>query len=161
MTDAGAPPFDLKPLYGPALVGLVLSAFLCGLVTLQTFFYYRNYSKDPTSLKLYVFIIWFLQVVHVIVIFMLVYYYTVLHWVYGNSILSALNARHSLQNTHMPSGWFNPTLSGHPQNQGDDLGFPSISIIEFAQRETGTLESEFQGTSQRDLEAAKLYSEKL
>ncbi|KIJ41271.1 hypothetical protein M422DRAFT_780412 [Sphaerobolus stellatus SS14] len=80
MTDIDFVPINIQPLYGPALVGLVLTAFLSGLVTLQTFFYYRHYLKDPMSLKFYVFFVWLLEIVHLIVVFLFVYYYTVLHW---------------------------------------------------------------------------------
>ncbi|KIJ41262.1 hypothetical protein M422DRAFT_780407 [Sphaerobolus stellatus SS14] len=73
-------PYDVKSLYGPALVGLVLSAFLSGLVTLQTFQYYRNYPKDSIPLKIYVFVLLLLNMAHLVIIFLFVYYYTVLHW---------------------------------------------------------------------------------
>ncbi|KIJ41270.1 hypothetical protein M422DRAFT_255776 [Sphaerobolus stellatus SS14] len=80
MADIDLVPINIQPLYGPALVGLVLTAFLSGLVTLQTFFYYRHYLQDPTSLKFYVFFVWLLEITHLIVVFLFVYYYTVLHW---------------------------------------------------------------------------------
>ncbi|KIJ25126.1 hypothetical protein M422DRAFT_273947 [Sphaerobolus stellatus SS14] len=64
------------------LVTLVCPAFLSGLVTYQTFSYYRDYLnlKDPMSLKFYVFFVWLLDIAHLIAVFLFAYYHTVLCW---------------------------------------------------------------------------------
>ncbi|KIJ25929.1 hypothetical protein M422DRAFT_72010 [Sphaerobolus stellatus SS14] len=74
------PHIDIKPLYGPALIGLVATAFMSGLTSLQTFLYYRQYPRDHLILKLFVGIIWILDTAHLAIGIHFVYYYTVLRW---------------------------------------------------------------------------------
>jgi len=71
---------SLDGLFGAPLIGLVISSFLSGFVTLQTFFYYRTYPKDKIYLKVLVGIIWLLDSGHLIAITHFVYFYTVSHW---------------------------------------------------------------------------------
>ncbi|KIJ35208.1 hypothetical protein M422DRAFT_782610 [Sphaerobolus stellatus SS14] len=56
------PQIDVKPLYRLTLIGLVATAFMSGLTSLQTFLYYRQYPRDHLILKFFVGIIWMIAV---------------------------------------------------------------------------------------------------
>ncbi|KAJ7200537.1 hypothetical protein GGX14DRAFT_571944 [Mycena pura] len=49
---------------GAVQIGFIVSTFLFGIVTLQTFNYYWNYPQDSVGLKLLVGVIWLLEVGH-------------------------------------------------------------------------------------------------
>jgi hypothetical protein len=52
---------DYEAILGPHEVGVMVSIFLFGMVTIQTFTYYREYSKDTVHLKTLVSIIFCCQ----------------------------------------------------------------------------------------------------
>ncbi|KAJ6562102.1 hypothetical protein B0H19DRAFT_1068781 [Mycena capillaripes] len=55
------PPYDTL---GPVEFGLIISTFLFGIETLQTFNYYRNYPEDSLPLKILVAVVWLLELGH-------------------------------------------------------------------------------------------------
>ncbi|KAH8108733.1 hypothetical protein DFH11DRAFT_1070763 [Phellopilus nigrolimitatus] len=63
--------------FGAAFVGLVVSAVLYGLTLLQTYTYYRTYPNDSARLKSLVFILWFLDSLHLVLCTNAIYWYLV------------------------------------------------------------------------------------
>ncbi|KAH0582191.1 hypothetical protein H2248_011838 [Termitomyces sp. 'cryptogamus'] len=57
-------PTNLTPTLGVYEIGVLISMFLFGLVTVQTFTYYKKFPKDPWYLRLYVGVLWFTELVH-------------------------------------------------------------------------------------------------
>ncbi|KAJ7116033.1 hypothetical protein C8R44DRAFT_793968 [Mycena epipterygia] len=62
---------------GAIELGTIFSILLFGIVTLQTFNYYRNYAKDGRPLKTLVFVTWLFELAHSICIIHTVYSLTV------------------------------------------------------------------------------------
>ncbi|RDX50277.1 hypothetical protein OH76DRAFT_1349316 [Lentinus brumalis] len=63
--------------FGAALVGLIVSACLYGITLLQTFSYFRNYSKDTTLIKSLVIILTVLDTLHLVLCTRTIYWYLV------------------------------------------------------------------------------------
>ncbi|KDQ29848.1 hypothetical protein PLEOSDRAFT_157560 [Pleurotus ostreatus PC15] len=53
--------FSLISSMGAIQIGIVISSFLFGITTLQAFFYYINYPKDPLYLKCFSVVVWILE----------------------------------------------------------------------------------------------------
>ncbi|KAJ7823909.1 hypothetical protein B0H13DRAFT_2375790 [Mycena leptocephala] len=62
MSEDTIPPLDGT--VGSIEIGLIVSTVLFGVVTLQTFNYYRNYLEDSSGLKILVALVWCLEVGH-------------------------------------------------------------------------------------------------
>ncbi|EKM76842.1 hypothetical protein AGABI1DRAFT_130862 [Agaricus bisporus var. burnettii JB137-S8] len=66
--------------YGASYIGVIVTAALYGLTTLQTYFYYVNYPKDGPGLKLLVALIWSLDTLHMADVTYCIYYYLVTNY---------------------------------------------------------------------------------
>lgn len=60
---------NLSETLGAVLIGSAFAAVLTGVVTTQTIYFYQSYPDDKPSLKLMVFIIWFLDLLHTMMVF--------------------------------------------------------------------------------------------
>ncbi|KAJ6462353.1 hypothetical protein C8R47DRAFT_1158378 [Mycena vitilis] len=74
---AAAPALDLDGTLGDIQIALVFATWLFGIMTLQTFNYYREFQKDPNVLKGLVGGIWLLELGHTIVTWHAMYTITV------------------------------------------------------------------------------------
>ncbi|KAJ3864990.1 hypothetical protein EV359DRAFT_63545 [Lentinula novae-zelandiae] len=62
-------------------IGVVVSSILFGILTMQIYFYHKNFSEDPPWIKLgLVDGIWFIELIHTVCIAHEVYFYSVLHF---------------------------------------------------------------------------------
>ncbi|KAJ4482776.1 hypothetical protein C8J55DRAFT_488345 [Lentinula edodes] len=62
-------------------IGVVVSSILFGILTMQIYFYHKNFSEDPPWIKLgLVSGIWFIELTHTVCIAHEVYFYSVLHF---------------------------------------------------------------------------------
>ncbi|KAI0700017.1 hypothetical protein C8T65DRAFT_289459 [Cerioporus squamosus] len=69
--------------FGAALIGLIVSACLYGITLLQTFSYFRNYSKDATFIKSLVITLTVLDTLHLALCTRTIYWYLVTN--FGNT----------------------------------------------------------------------------
>ncbi|KAL5519810.1 hypothetical protein ACEPAG_1470 [Sanghuangporus baumii] len=74
--------YFINTTFGAALMGLIVGSVLYGVTCMQTYLYYRAYSKDPIGLKLLVFVLWILDSTHMILSTVTIYWYLVLN--FGN-----------------------------------------------------------------------------
>ncbi|KAL5524313.1 hypothetical protein ACEPAF_9453 [Sanghuangporus sanghuang] len=74
--------YYINTTFGAALMGLIVGSVLYGLTCMQTFLYYRAYSKDPIGLKLLVFALWILDSTHMVLSTVAIYWYLILN--FGN-----------------------------------------------------------------------------
>ncbi|KAF9447380.1 hypothetical protein P691DRAFT_802533 [Macrolepiota fuliginosa MF-IS2] len=70
--------------YGAGYIGVIVTAALYGLTTLQTYFYYVHYPDDRFGLKALVSLIWVLDSLHMAIVSYSIYYYLVTN--YSNPI---------------------------------------------------------------------------
>ncbi|KAJ6595807.1 hypothetical protein DFH09DRAFT_1305586 [Mycena vulgaris] len=82
------PSLDLNGSLGAIEIGVVLGVFLFGIVTLQTFNYYRDFPKDSRLLKASVGLVWFLELGHTISALHALYCQTVTFYGHPNHISS-------------------------------------------------------------------------
>ncbi|KAJ6581974.1 hypothetical protein B0H19DRAFT_1252128 [Mycena capillaripes] len=82
------PALALDGTLGVIQIGLVVATWLFGIVTLQTFNYYRTFPKDHKILKGLVGAIWFLELGHVLVSWHAMYLITVTFYGKPQHILS-------------------------------------------------------------------------
>ncbi|KAI0049995.1 hypothetical protein FA95DRAFT_698784 [Auriscalpium vulgare] len=68
------------PRMGGLYIGILVAAALWGVTALQTWFYYREYTKDPWYLKLLVGVVFLLDTVHQVFISHTGYMYFVTHY---------------------------------------------------------------------------------
>ncbi|GJJ13340.1 hypothetical protein Clacol_007592 [Clathrus columnatus] len=68
---------------GALLVGVIVSATLLGLTSLQSYLYYTNFPNDRTPTKVLVGVLWFLDALQIAFISHSAYYYLVTN--YGNA----------------------------------------------------------------------------
>ncbi|THH28811.1 hypothetical protein EUX98_g5375 [Antrodiella citrinella] len=68
---------DLGPTYGAAFVGLVVEASIFGVTLLQTYDYYKNYSRDSLAMKWLVAALTLLDTLHLILCARTIYWYLV------------------------------------------------------------------------------------
>ncbi|KAG6848259.1 hypothetical protein H0H93_001811, partial [Arthromyces matolae] len=80
MSEPAGPPLDLTPTLGAYEIGVLISMFLFGLVTVQTFTYYRKFPKDPWYLKLYVLALWLTEVAHTMLTAHSLYFNSITHY---------------------------------------------------------------------------------
>ncbi|KAF9499092.1 hypothetical protein BDN71DRAFT_1503467 [Pleurotus eryngii] len=62
---------------GAAFIGCVLASALYGVSTIQTFYYYNNYSRDPIHIRALVLAVWIFDTTHQALISHTVYHYVV------------------------------------------------------------------------------------
>ncbi|KAF5378576.1 hypothetical protein D9615_007127 [Tricholomella constricta] len=67
----------LDDTFGASFIGVLFTAMLYGITTLQTYIFYNNYSKDKFSNKLLVAVIWILDTAHMIFVSMSMYHYLI------------------------------------------------------------------------------------
>jgi len=65
---------------GTMLIGVLFATFLQGMLTLQLYYYYDQFQKDHWSLKLLVFSVWGLDLIHLVLVSHGLYHYTVTNW---------------------------------------------------------------------------------
>ncbi|KAJ7728331.1 hypothetical protein B0H16DRAFT_1777737 [Mycena metata] len=69
--------FDPKTILGPFEVGILISYVLFGVMTSQTYIYYRRFIDDPPRLKVLVAFIWLCEVAHTACVGYTLYDYTI------------------------------------------------------------------------------------
>ncbi|KAJ7347626.1 hypothetical protein DFH08DRAFT_1080498 [Mycena albidolilacea] len=65
---------------GALLIGVLVSTFFQGVLSVQAYIYYENFPEDPLSLKALVGFVWTLDFVHLVLISHAMYYYLVTNW---------------------------------------------------------------------------------
>ncbi|KZS92346.1 hypothetical protein SISNIDRAFT_496008 [Sistotremastrum niveocremeum HHB9708] len=89
--DAAAPVIPkLDNTFGALLVGIIVAAFLEGVLTLQCYVYFTTFKNDRVYLKYLVFAVWVLDFIHFVVICRMQYHYVITN--FGN--LEALGVAH-------------------------------------------------------------------
>lgn len=78
MSTAPVHILDLNDTVGAMEIGVLVSAFLFGVISCQTWVYYRKFPTDPIILKLLVATIWLLELGHTIAVSHSLYTITVL-----------------------------------------------------------------------------------
>ncbi|KAF7432648.1 hypothetical protein PC9H_004590 [Pleurotus ostreatus] len=66
-------PFEVMPSVAAMEIGIILSSFLFGIVTLQAFMYFSNYAHDRKRLKILAIVLWVIELGHMICIAHLLY----------------------------------------------------------------------------------------
>ncbi|TFY66766.1 hypothetical protein EVG20_g4333 [Dentipellis fragilis] len=77
--SAVAPP-ELDSTLGAALLGVFISAALYGVLSLQSWAYFRYYNRDPLSTRLLVGLVWLCETIHQVLISHAVYSYVVTNY---------------------------------------------------------------------------------
>ncbi|KAJ7921752.1 hypothetical protein B0H13DRAFT_2655885 [Mycena leptocephala] len=65
---------------GALLIGVLVSTFFQGILSVQAYIYYGSFPEDPLSLKVLVRFVWTLDFVHLVLISQAMYYYLVTNW---------------------------------------------------------------------------------
>jgi len=99
--------FDINITLGAFEVGVLTSVFLFGIVTCQTYVYYRKFPGDTWKLKLLVASIWILELGHTVSISHSLYTITVTD--FGNPI-NLLKPPHSLNISILCSAFIGPLV---------------------------------------------------
>ncbi|KAF9471161.1 hypothetical protein BDN70DRAFT_784519, partial [Pholiota conissans] len=76
------PPFNAQPTLGALFIGVLISCFLFGIVTLQTYLYYRKFPEDRARLKIMVAFVCVFELAHCICVCHAAYYMVIIG--YGN-----------------------------------------------------------------------------
>ncbi|KAJ8085548.1 hypothetical protein PM082_004366 [Marasmius tenuissimus] len=97
---------SIPKLFGPVLIGALVGAILYGVTSVQTYFYYKNYSNDIKRLQYLVAIIWILDTAHVSLASICVYHY----------LVSSLDNQSALKRIHW-SLTLSVLLNVHPNPQ--------------------------------------------
>ncbi|KAI1787191.1 hypothetical protein LXA43DRAFT_720970 [Ganoderma leucocontextum] len=71
---------NLMPIYGPILIGAVLSCILYGMSCIQMFLYFLNYERDPRFLKCYVVLVWAVETTSICMVLSSLWPPLVLRW---------------------------------------------------------------------------------
>ncbi|KAF8884656.1 hypothetical protein BD779DRAFT_1536296 [Infundibulicybe gibba] len=74
---------DISRTYGALLIGGVVASAFSGIVTVQFCAYFKFYPCDPVSLKLLVSVVWFLDILHTVLINISLWDHLIVH--YGES----------------------------------------------------------------------------
>jgi len=80
MSATPAPLPDLSKSYGAAMIGLLVTCFLSGIMTLQCHLYFQRAQKDRLPLKILVGTVWVIDMVHLFGISFFVYHYVIANW---------------------------------------------------------------------------------
>lgn len=78
--DSGVPQITVQDTYGAGYIGVIFTAILYGLTTLQTYFYYVHYTNDGFDIKFLVSLIWVLDSLHMAIVAYCIYYYLVINY---------------------------------------------------------------------------------
>ncbi|KAF7356064.1 ANK-REP-REGION domain-containing protein [Mycena venus] len=65
---------------GALLIGVLVSTFFQGILSVQAYIYYENFPEDPLLLKALVGFVWTLDFVHLVLISQAMYYYLITNW---------------------------------------------------------------------------------
>ncbi|KDQ62584.1 hypothetical protein JAAARDRAFT_465119 [Jaapia argillacea MUCL 33604] len=80
MSTPYIPPHPSETTYGAIFVALIASAVFYGVTLLQTYLYFRRYPKDPMFLRTMVFVLCFLDTLHLIFCTISIYWYLVINY---------------------------------------------------------------------------------
>ncbi|KAG9226677.1 hypothetical protein CCMSSC00406_0006098 [Pleurotus cornucopiae] len=80
---------------GAALIGCILAAALYGVSTVQTFFYFTHYSRDPWYTQQIVLAVWVFDTLHQALITHTVYHYVISNY-FNPMALGNMSARRSI-----------------------------------------------------------------
>lgn len=83
MSESTMAPESFDSTVGAFEIGVMVSIFLFGLVTVQTFSYYKKFPNDPWQMRTFVAIIWFMELAHTSLSAHSIYWITVIN--YGRS----------------------------------------------------------------------------
>ncbi|KAF9449963.1 hypothetical protein P691DRAFT_811418 [Macrolepiota fuliginosa MF-IS2] len=75
--------YDLRPTYGAMFIGVLFAIFFQGILSVQVYDYYTNFPEDPRRIKIFVALLWILDLIHLVLIAYSIYYYLILNW--GNT----------------------------------------------------------------------------
>ncbi|KIM81812.1 hypothetical protein PILCRDRAFT_491229 [Piloderma croceum F 1598] len=71
----------LDKFLGASLIGIIISAVIYGITCMQTYLYYTKYKRnDRWTMKLVVALLWVLDSLHLVLIAIMIYYYTISNW---------------------------------------------------------------------------------
>ncbi|KAG6870330.1 hypothetical protein C0995_013723, partial [Termitomyces sp. Mi166 len=71
---------SFDPTIGAFEIGVMVSIFLFGLVTVQVFTYYKKFSSDPWLMKAFVGAVWLLELAHTASTAQSIYFVTVVKY---------------------------------------------------------------------------------
>jgi len=71
---------DLESTYGAFLIGVFVSIFFQGILSVQAYLYYETFPEDSRKLKALVASVWTLDFAHLVLICQAVYYYLIRSW---------------------------------------------------------------------------------
>ncbi|KAH9948160.1 hypothetical protein B0H21DRAFT_821173 [Amylocystis lapponica] len=77
--------YDVTWSLGSILIGSMVAIFLSGTVTMQLFFYFTVYTRDPMKIRFIVLGVWFLDFLHTVFICVANYEYFIANW--GNNAI--------------------------------------------------------------------------
>ncbi|TFK39374.1 hypothetical protein BDQ12DRAFT_53551 [Crucibulum laeve] len=80
---------DLDSTYGAMFIGLLFACFFQGVLSVQVYHYYENYPKDSIRVKLFVALLWILELAHLVLISHATYHYLVTNWGNPTALLYA------------------------------------------------------------------------
>lgn len=89
-----SPDQTLDTMYGAPFLGVIIAAFLFGVTSLQAYWYFHHYPRDPMKQKLSVGSLWLLDTAHTAATIHAMYYYMVSN--FGN-VTAAYNIVWSIQ----------------------------------------------------------------
>ncbi|KAF5362016.1 hypothetical protein D9756_002635 [Leucocoprinus leucothites] len=79
-----APPhfraINISTTYGPLLIGALFTAFFHGVLTIQVYQYYQDFPEDPQATKVFVAVVWILNLIDLTMIVYFVYYHLITTW---------------------------------------------------------------------------------
>jgi len=64
-------------------IGVLCAVFFQGILSVQVYDYYTNFPEDPRRIKLFVALLWIVDLTHLILVAYSIYYYLILNW--GNT----------------------------------------------------------------------------
>ncbi|KAJ7662594.1 hypothetical protein DFH06DRAFT_355701 [Mycena polygramma] len=73
-------PPDIESTYGALLIGVFISIFFQGVLSVQAYIYYENFREDSLKMKALVAIVWTLDFVQLVLICETAYHYLVRNW---------------------------------------------------------------------------------
>ncbi|KAF9445954.1 hypothetical protein P691DRAFT_239638 [Macrolepiota fuliginosa MF-IS2] len=71
---------SLASTQGAMLIGVLFAVFSQGILSVQVYDYYMNFSDDPRRTKFFVALLWALDLTHLALIAYSIYYYLILNW---------------------------------------------------------------------------------
>lgn len=78
--EVARPRIVIDDTFGASFIGVLLTAMLYGITTLQTYFFYANYPEDRVENKLLVAAIWILDTTHMALTSLSMYHYLITNY---------------------------------------------------------------------------------